>query len=134
MPLVDLRSHSHISTEFGRWQPLNAPLSIDAFGVNAMVCDPGEEFEIGHDEGDTGQQEVYVVISGLAEFTVGEQRLQAGPGVVVSAPDAHAWRSYRALEPETRIVCVGAAPAEAAPYGEWIAEAASGGSAAGHDD
>ena len=36
--------------------------------------------------------------------------VQAAPGVVVSAPDPAAVRSYRALEPETRIVCIGAAP------------------------
>jgi len=134
MATVDLRSHSHTSTQFGRWQQLNEALAIDAFGVNAIVCDPGEEFDIGHDEGDTGQQEVYVVVSGLAEFTIGDDRVQAGPGMVVSASDPRAWRSYRALEPETRIVCIGAAPSAPAPYGEWISEAAAGESVAGHDN
>lgn len=127
MSTVDLRSHSHVATEFGRWQPLNGPLGVSAFGVNAIVCDPGEQFDIEHDEADTGHQEVYVVVSGLAEFTIGGERVQASPGVVVSAPEPAAVRSYRALEPETRIVCFGAERGRAHPYGEWIGEAAVGG-------
>ena len=75
---------------------------------------------------DSGHQEVYVVVSGLAEFTIGGERVQAAPGVVVSAPDPAAVRSYRALEPETRIVCIGAAPGPDHPYGDWITEAAAG--------
>jgi hypothetical protein len=42
--------------------------------------------------------------------------------MVVSAPDPAANRTYEALEPGTRIVCIGAAPGEAHPYGEWIDE------------
>jgi uncharacterized cupin superfamily protein len=125
MSAVDLRSHSHIATEFGRWQALNGPLGVAAFGVNAIVCDPGEQFDIAHDETDSGHQEVYVVVSGLAEFTIGDDRVQAASGVVVSAPDPAAVRSYRALEPETRIVCIGAAPGREDAYGDWITEAAA---------
>jgi hypothetical protein len=133
MPVADLRSHSHVATEFGRWQPLNDSLGVAAFGINAIVCDPGESFDIAHDEGDTGQQEAYIVVSGLAEFQIGDERVQAGPGMVVSAPDPALTRSYRALEPETRIVCVGAAPTAAnSAFGDWIAEAAQGGPVAGH--
>jgi hypothetical protein len=32
------------------------------------------------------------------------------------------WREHR-LEPETRIVCIGAPQGAAQPYGEWIDEA-----------
>lgn len=127
MPIVDLRSHSHVATQFGRWQPLNGPLGVSAFGVNAIVCDPGEEFDVEHDESDSGHQEVYVVVSGLAEFHVGGERLQAAPGTVVAAPNPAVVRSYRALEPETRIVCFGAAHGTEYPYGEWIADAVGGG-------
>jgi len=123
MSSVDLRTHQIKPTEYGRWQQLNGPLSIDAFGVNAIVCDPGEEFDITHDEAETGHQEAYVVVAGRAEFTIGEKRIEAGPGTVVAAPDPSATRSYVALEPGTRIVCIGAAPGAAQPYGEWIDEA-----------
>jgi quercetin dioxygenase-like cupin family protein len=90
--------------------------------MNAIVCDPGEEFDIAHDESETGHQEAYVVVSGRAVFTIGDDRIEAGPGTVVSAPDPAANRAYEALEPSTRIVCIGAAPGAAQPYGEWIDE------------
>jgi mannose-6-phosphate isomerase-like protein (cupin superfamily) len=110
----------------GRWQPLNSRLGIRAFGVNAVVMDPGEDADIEHDEADCGHQEVYVVVSGRAEFRLGDERVEAGAGDVVAVPDPAEKRDYRALEPGTRIVCIGAAPAADHPYGEWItADAAS---------
>jgi mannose-6-phosphate isomerase-like protein (cupin superfamily) len=127
MPLIHLETQPIIATEYGRWSPLNEALSLNAFGVNAIVCDPGEEFDIAHDETDSGHQEAYVVVSGRAAFVVGDERFEAGPGTVVSAPDPRHIRSYTALEPSTRIVCIGAAPGEAHPYGEWISEAGAHG-------
>lgn len=122
MATVDLSTLPVKPTSFGRWQQLNGPLDLQAFGMNAIVCDPGEEFDIAHDESETGHQEAYVVVSGRASFTIGDDRIEAGPGTVVSAPDPAAKRAYEALEPGTRIVCIGAAPGAAQPYGEWIDE------------
>jgi quercetin dioxygenase-like cupin family protein len=123
MPQVDLTQHPVKPTEYGRWQQLNGALGVEAFGVNAIVCEPGEQFDIEHDESETGHQEAYVVGSGRAEFTIGDERLEAGPGVVVSAPDPSITRSYRAIAPDTRIVCIGAPPIAKDAYGEWIDEA-----------
>ena len=70
--------------------------------MNAIVCDPGEEFDIAHDESETGHQEAYVVVSGRAVFTIGDDRIEAGPGTVVSAPDPAAnarLRGARARHP-----------------------------------
>jgi mannose-6-phosphate isomerase-like protein (cupin superfamily) len=127
MGSVNLSEQPVTATPYGRWQQLNAALNVNAFGINAVICEPGEDIGIEHDESETGQQEAYIVVSGRAAFTVGEERIEAGPGTVVAAPDPAATRGFEALEPNTRIVCVGAAPAaEAQPYGEWIAEAATG--------
>jgi mannose-6-phosphate isomerase-like protein (cupin superfamily) len=123
MPQVDLAQHPVKPTEYGRWQQLNGALGVEAFGVNAIVCEPGEQFDIEHDEADTGHQEVYVVVSGRAEFTIGDQHIEAGPGTVVSAPDPATTRSYRALGADTRIVCIGAPVVAQGAYGEWIDEA-----------
>ncbi|HET7429655.1 MAG TPA: hypothetical protein VFJ66_09370 [Gaiellales bacterium] len=127
MPAVDLTMIPVKATPFGRWQQLNGPLGLDAFGLNAIVCEPGEDIGISHDEAETGHQEVYIVVSGRAAFTIGDEQIEAGPGTVVAAVDPTATRDYRALEPNTRIVCVGAAPGEPHPYGEWIDEAAPAG-------
>ncbi|HET6847570.1 MAG TPA: hypothetical protein VFH74_01855 [Gaiellales bacterium] len=127
MPAADLTTIPAKATPYGRWQQLNSPLGLDAFGVNAVVCEPGEDIGISHDESETGHQEIYVVVSGRAAFTIGDERIEAGPGTVVAAPDPAATREYTALEPNTRIVCIGAAPGEPHPYGEWIDEAAPAG-------
>jgi mannose-6-phosphate isomerase-like protein (cupin superfamily) len=111
----------------GRWQALNGPLGVTTFGVNAVVLDPGEEgVDIEHDETSSGHQEVYVVVTGRAAFSLGTGDVQAGPGDVVAVSDPGERRSYRALEPGTRIVCFGAGPGAEHPYGDWIAEGAAG--------
>ena len=127
MPVVNLTDHPTVKTPYGRWQPLNGPLGVGGFGISAIVCDPGEEFDIEHDETESGQQEAYIVVAGRATFRIGSDEVEAGPGQVVSAPDPAAVRSYGALEPGTRIVCIGGAPAgDDQAYGSWIGEAAGG--------
>jgi uncharacterized cupin superfamily protein len=126
MPYIDLSAFPTTQTAFGRWQPLNAPLGLNAFGINAIECDPGEAIDTTHDETDTGQHEAYIVVAGRAEFTVGSEVSEAGPGTVIAVADTSVTRSFRPLEPGTRVVCVGAVPAADAPeFGTWIEEAAS---------
>jgi uncharacterized cupin superfamily protein len=109
----------------GRWQRLNEPLGIRAFGISAVEMDPGEEADIEHDEGADGHQEVYVVVSGRAAFQLGDEQVEAGPGDVVSVPEPTETRNYWAVEPGTRIVCIGAAVATDYAYGQWIADEAA---------
>jgi uncharacterized cupin superfamily protein len=107
-------------TPSGRWQQLNERLGIRAFGVNAVAMDPGDDFDIEHDEAADGHQEMYVVVSGRMRFRLGDEEVEAGPGDVVAVPDPAETRNYWAVEPGTRIVCVGAAVVKEHPYGEWI--------------
>ena len=60
---------------------------MTAFGINAIVCDPGEEIDTHHDETDSGQHEVYIVVTGRIEFQLGDEVREAGPGTLVAAPD-----------------------------------------------
>jgi mannose-6-phosphate isomerase-like protein (cupin superfamily) len=124
LPIVDLTTQPPTPTTYGRWQALNAPLGVTGFGINAIVCDPGEEIDTVHDEGDTGQHEAYIVVAGRAEFQIGDETLEAAAGSVVAAPDPAVTRGFRALEPGTRIVCVGAVPDPDPPsFGDWIGQA-----------
>jgi quercetin dioxygenase-like cupin family protein len=120
--VLKLAELPEVANDSGRWQPLNERLGIKAFGVNAVVRDPGDGLDIEHDESDDGHQEVYVVVSGRAAFRLGSsgEEIEVGPGDVVAVPDPAETRDYRALEPGTRIVCFGAAPGAEHPYGEWI--------------
>ena len=126
MPTTDLATHPVTATPYGRWQALNAGLGLTAFGINAIVCDPGETIDTEHDETDSGQEEAYIVVAGRAEFRIGSDVAEAGPGTVIAVADTAVTRSFRALEPGTRVVCVGAVPAGTpAEFGSWIAEGAS---------
>ena len=109
----------------GRWPALNEPLGIRNLGVSAVAMDPGDEFDIELDEADADHQEVYVVVSGRAGFRLGDQEVEAGPGDIVAVPDPGETRDYWAVEPGTRIVCFGAGPGAAYPYGAWIAKEAA---------
>ena len=80
MPVVDLTAHPTVTTPYGRWQPLNGPLGVAGFGISAIVCDPGEEFDIEHDETESGQQEAYIVVAGRGFFRIGDDEVEAGPG------------------------------------------------------
>ena len=111
----------------GRWQPLNERLGIRNFGISAVALDPGDDYDIEHDEADAAHQEVYVVVSGRAGFRVGDEEFEAGPGDVVAVPDPAETRNYWAVEPGTRIVCLGAGPGAEHPYGQWIAQEAEKG-------
>ncbi len=120
--LIQLAEIGEVRTPEGRWQPLNARSGITQFGLNAVSMEPGEAFDIEHDESESHHQEAYVVVSGRAGFRIGDQQLEAGPGDVVAVADPAERRDYWALEPGTRIVCVGAGPGAEHPYGEWIGD------------
>ena len=49
------------------------------------------------------------------------------PGEIVGVPDPTETRNYWAVEPGTRLVCLGAGAGAGHPYGRWIAEEAEQG-------
>ena len=110
MGSVNLSDQPITATPYGRWQQLNGALNVNAFGINAVVCDPAEDFgHLARRDGDGPAGGVHRGHRARA-FTVGDERIEAGPGTVVAAPDPAVIRGFEALEPGTRIVCVGAAP------------------------
>ena len=96
MPYIDLSAFPTTQTAFGRWQPLNAPLGLGAFGINAIECDPGEAIDTTHDETDTGQHEAYIVVAGRAEFRIGLDIYERCPGPSSRLPIRPRPRSFRA--------------------------------------
>jgi mannose-6-phosphate isomerase-like protein (cupin superfamily) len=120
--VIDLADVPEIRISAGRWQPLNERLGVTHFGINGTVLDPGEDPDIDHteSEGGGGEQEVYIVVAGRARFRLGDEHVDVGPGTVVAVPDPNEMRGYRALEPNTRIVCIGAGSGAEHDYGGWI--------------
>jgi quercetin dioxygenase-like cupin family protein len=54
----------------GAFRKMRVALGTNAFGINEISMPPGFEGP-EHDEGDTGHEEVYVVLSGSGTATVG---------------------------------------------------------------
>jgi tetratricopeptide (TPR) repeat protein len=93
-------------------------LGISAFGTSAYRSIEGGELIGEHDEtgfriGQSGQEELYVVVTGRATFTVNGERVEAPSGSVIFVRDPAATRSAVADEPGTTVLAIGGKPGEA---------------------
>ena len=105
-----------------RWATVRHSLGISAFGINAWIGGAGQEVISEHDEvGPRAgrHEELYVVMSGLATFTVDGEEFEAPSGTFVFVKDPAAKRKAVAREPETAILAIGAAAGEAFTPSEW---------------
>jgi mannose-6-phosphate isomerase-like protein (cupin superfamily) len=108
------------------WLAMRHALGVEAFGLNAYRApSAGVEIIEPHDEaggaGAGGHQELYLVLSGRATFTVGDSTFEARAGSFVFIPDPALRRVAVADEPGTTIVAVGAEKGVAFEPSEWEA-------------
>ena len=101
------------------WKPLRRTLGIEAFGTNAYVAGPGEDVIEEHSEERLGHEEVYVVVSGRATFTLDGEERDAPAGTIVHLADPSVRRYARAVEPNTVVLAVGGKPGEAYTPSAW---------------
>ena len=89
---------------------------IRGFGVRANRA-VGDGHVIGeHDEaglGSSGQEELYLVVSGAATFNVNGERIEAPAGTFVFVRDPSVKRSAVAKEEGTTVLAIGGTPGEA---------------------
>ena len=63
------------------WRPVRRSLDIGAFGINAYVApNVGNDVVEEHTERSLGHEEVYIVLSGRATFTLDDETLDAPAG------------------------------------------------------
>ena len=108
------------------WHPVRKHLGITAFGTNAYVGRaPGDLVIEDHDEDE--HEELYVVLSGTATFTVDGETFDAPQGtlVLVTPPSR---RVAHASEANTTVLAIGAAGQAFTPS-EWEARWLDEGSA-----
>jgi tetratricopeptide (TPR) repeat protein len=91
---------------------------IQSFGTSAYRSEKGATLVNEHDEegfriGLSGQEELYVVVSGHATFTVNGEKIDAPTGSVVFVRDPAAKRGAFAEEDETIVLAIGGKPGEA---------------------
>jgi tetratricopeptide (TPR) repeat protein len=107
------------------WRPVRRTLDIGAFGMNAYVArSAGDDVVEEHTESALGHEEVYVVLSGRATFTLGDETLDAPAGTVVFIRDPAVKRHARSEEPGTQVLAVGGprdAAFEPSPWEDFFA-------------
>jgi len=102
------------------WSPIRLHFEVQAFGVNAWSAhEPGAAVIPEHDEEPSGHEELYLVTSGHATFTVGEEELDGPSGTIVFVRDPAVKRGAVAREPGTTILTVGGKPGEAFRPRSW---------------
>ena len=93
------------------WKPVRKTLGVTAFGINAYTAaNAGDEVVEDHDELSLGHEEIYVIISGHATFTVDGEIVDAPAGTLVYLDDPAQQRSAVAKEPNTTVLAIGGVP------------------------
>jgi quercetin dioxygenase-like cupin family protein len=102
------------------WHPVRRTLGIQAFGINAWTATAAGQQVIGeHDESEGEEhEEVYVVVSGHATFTLDGKTFDAPAGTVVHVPDPSVRRGAVG-ESGTTILAVGAKPGAVFAPSPW---------------
>jgi hypothetical protein len=93
------------------WYPLQHFFGLTAFGANVFVAhDEGQTLVDEHDERASGQEELYLVLEGEAEFELDGESVRIGRGSVVAVPEPAVRRRAVACVKGTTLLAVGAAP------------------------
>jgi tetratricopeptide (TPR) repeat protein len=123
---VHLSDLERIPLDHGVWRPIRRPLSITGFAVNAYSAEVSQPVIEPHDEtsaGAGGHQELYLVASGAATFTVAGKAIEAPVGTLV-AVEPGVMRKAVATAEGTTIVVIGGRPDSAlppSPFEFWYA-------------
>ena len=103
------------------WRPVRRRFDIRAFGVNAYTAEEAGQRVVEEHREQDGHEELYVVLSGRATFTLEGDEHEAPAGTLVHCPPG-TLRSAFAAAPETTVLGIGAKPGEVfQPSGwEWV--------------
>jgi quercetin dioxygenase-like cupin family protein len=101
----------------GKVHFVRAGLGITAFGVQVLDV-PAGACTPEHDETSTGQEELYIAISGSGSLLVEGQRFPLDPEHVTRVPPS-AKRHLEGGPDGTRVVCVGGTPGQAYEPPDW---------------
>jgi uncharacterized cupin superfamily protein len=94
------------------WYPLQHALGIDAFGANLFVATHADQRLVDdHDEAESGQEELYLVLEGEVAFRLDGEEARLGRGSAVAVTDPSVRRSASALRTGTALLIIGAGPA-----------------------
>ena len=99
------------------YRPIRKAMGVSAFGINAYTADAGRTVIEPHDERGVGSgrhEELYVVVTGEAEFEIEGEKTPAPAGTLLFVqPEQH--RVARAVADDTTVLVIGGKPGAAGP-------------------
>ncbi len=91
---------------------------ITGFGVSGKTVDKGGMLTPLHDEVESGQQELFIIMTGSAEFELdGQKQIISAGQLVFCQPDVQ--RKADSLEDNTNMITVGGTSGKAYPKPDW---------------
>jgi uncharacterized cupin superfamily protein len=104
------------------WKPLRHHFGLEAFGANCFVqSEAGGRLVVDHRETETRHQELYVVLSGRAEFVLDGEPHDCPAGTCIAIRDHAVRRHAIAVEAGTAVLAIGATPGEIYEASDWDA-------------
>ena len=97
------------SIHHGAVKLAGAELGIRSFGMQVLDFPAGFSDYPEHDHAEDGQEEVYVVLRGRADFIVDGEEITVSPGQMLKV-DAASKRKLETREDEVRILAIGCTP------------------------
>ena len=118
--VVAIRELGYATPGQAHWHTIRSTLDVRAFGINAWTALEDDQRLIGeHDEAEgEAHEELYVVLSGTATFTLDGETVEAPEGTVVHVPDPAVKRGATGSK-GTTILAVGAKPGKAFTPSSW---------------
>ena len=118
--VVAIRELGYATPGQAHWHTIRSTLDVRAFGINAWTALEDDQRLIGeHDEAEgEAHEELYVVLSGTATFTLDGETVEAPEGTVVHVPDPAVKRGATGSK-GTTILAVGAKPGVAFTPSTW---------------
>src|SRR5215212_3860912 len=92
------------------WYPIQHHFGLSAFGINVFGGERGIELVAEHDETESGQEEVYVVLAGSARFMLAGEGVDVAAIGVVVVKDAAVKRAATSVAAGTLLLAVGGRP------------------------
>lgn len=96
----------------GAFKRARAELGVESFGMQVIDLPPNLTQFPEHDHGESGQEEVYVIMSGRCELEVGGERIALDPDTIVRVGPNETRKIYTGDEP-ARILALGGTPGAA---------------------
>ena len=107
------------------WRPIRRRFGIRSFGINAYTSSHVGGWVVEEHDEAGGHEEIYLVVSGRATFTLDGEEVDAPAGTAVFLPEGSVKRKAIAEEEGTTVLAIGAWPDKAfVPSAwEWVFEA-----------